>query len=261
MVYICTLLLPLHCQDNPYYKKLSQHVPQTLSRLPSLNVKQPRLYYDEQGDLVTNLASYEGVLCVYDSQDNLKPVTLVKPLKPYIDVESAPTLAQRLHDNTSQVSYPVGQMGNGKQMSTLSTQPELWQLQDLEAHDKFDEDSLLTARKYKSARAVVKNKRSGQPMSIMSMAPTASSASYMASASSFAGGNILPIEESMTFEPISSNVTTAPNNIVDYRQARRSPPNHQVFDGSRSVPAQYAETQRPDLGRYIRSADAVTKQS
>lgn len=78
VVYIFILLLPLHCNRNRYYQKIISHVPTTQSDL--LASQAAKQYYNEHGDAIIDLTSFDGVIFGYDSEKNLKPLRQVMPV-------------------------------------------------------------------------------------------------------------------------------------------------------------------------------------
>lgn len=94
MVYILTLLLPVHCQDNSYYQTVVHAAPvdvgETLvQRQSSMHPNSRRnLYFDEHGNRIPNLATYNGVLYVFNmEQHRLKGVRKVVSLTSVVSLD------------------------------------------------------------------------------------------------------------------------------------------------------------------------------
>lgn len=276
VVYICTLLLPLHCQDNPYYKKISLRIPQ--SRPPSAMAKTPRRYFDEQGDAISNLGSFEGVLYAYDNQDNLKPISFVKALgaEGIPHSEEGPSDTQTHATDSSQVAYPYSHTTKPPAhlpgMSSASAQSPYKPRHESETHDAFDGESIINAKNFGSKRlngfsskrsvqppsaiSLDQSKRSLQPPSAMYMdpsyrslqpqsgialAPNMASTSFITSASSGRSYNKEPLflrDNSMASRSINSAITAQPPVVIDSLGDNNSLQHyHHASDNSRSLPS------------------------
>lgn len=90
VVYILTLFLPLHCQDNPFYQKVvdaqiisepRRSIAFSSSRPLMVDINTPAVqsnggltYFDRNGVPVTDPSNYYGILYAYDKYGRLLPV-------------------------------------------------------------------------------------------------------------------------------------------------------------------------------------------
>ena len=79
VVYILTLLLPVHCQDNPYYQTVAERIPlvansSVLSIAHKVEDFPHHDYYDVHGNKIDNVGLFDGILYMYDADDHLQPV-------------------------------------------------------------------------------------------------------------------------------------------------------------------------------------------